>query len=347
MVGATKLRVLPKGGLVMKTLIENSLVRPGLVVAGLAAAFLLVACGDGLGIEGPFQVTGYTVPSGNAPPTVKAGPDHFVVEGENVTLNGNARDDEWVSRVEWRQNRGPVVSLSNNNVSRSTFIAPPVSQRTELGFVLRAFDNQGQVGSDETSVFVDPIGGPPPDSPMEYYYLDFDSLPSAQGWTFMGAVLVENDTFFVDGSRLVQRTVDTGISGTARYQIDGIADPTKRMELSLTARVLNHEDLLGGSVGLGFNFYISDGAFAYRLALTDTLVQVGGQFYGLNTTDFHDYRFELYPGGNFDLYVDGVIFVAGVGSKLVLGNKIFFGDSTAHENTDAEIVAFSFAVGID
>jgi hypothetical protein len=119
------------------------------------------------------------------------------------------------------------------------------------------------------------------------------------------------------------------------------------MVLSLTARVLRHEELSWGSVGLGLNFFVSDGAFSYRLALTDALIQVGGQFYGLNTTDFHDYSFELYPGGNFDLYVDGVIFATGVGSETVSSNKFFFGDSTAHENTNAEIVAFSFAVGIN
>ena len=96
---------------------------------------------------------------------------------------------------------------------------------------------------------------------------------------------------------------------------------------------------------MGFNFYVRDGAFAYRLALTDALVQVGGEFYGLNTTDFHDYRFELNPGGSFDLFVDGVIFATGVGSQTVSSNILFFGDSTSHENTDAEITAMSFNVG--
>ena len=137
----------------------------------------------------------------------------------------------------------------------------------------------------------------------------------------------------------------SGTNGNARYQIDGVADPNRRMVLSLTARVLRHEELSWGSVGLGLNFFVSDGAFSYRLALTDTLIHVGGQFYGLNTTDFHDYSFELYPGGNFDLYVNGVIFATGIGSETVSSNGVFFGDSTTHENTNAEITAMSFTVG--
>jgi hypothetical protein len=188
---------------------------------------------------------------------------------------------------------------------------------------------------------------PPPDVLSGSYTLDFDSLPSAQGWIFMGDALAENDAFFVDGTRLVQRTVGSGTNAFARYQMDGVADPNKQMLLSTTVRVLGYEDLSGGSTGLGFNFYVSDGAFSYRLALTDALVQVGGQFYGLITTDFHDYRFELHPGGNFDLYVDGVIFATGVGSAPNSDNVIFFGDSTSHENTDAEVAAFSFAIGVD
>ena len=329
----------------MKRSADDFIVRSGIIFVAFSAAFLLVACGSGVGIEGPFQVSRYTVPSSNAPPTVDAGPDQYVLEGKTVTLDGNAHDDEWVNRVEWRQNLGPVVNLSNNNANRPSFVAPPVSQRTELRFVLRAFDNQGQVGSDQTSVFVDPLTEPPSDVPTESYNLDFDSLPSAQGWTFLGDTLAENEAFFVDGTRLVQRTVGSGASASARYQMGSVADPNKRMMLSLTARVLGHEDLSGGSVGLGFNVFVSDGAFSHRLALTDALIQVGGQFYGLNTTESHDYGFELHPGGNFDLYVDGVMFATGVGSESISGNKIFFGDSTGHENTDAEVTTFSFVVG--
>jgi hypothetical protein len=119
------------------------------------------------------------------------------------------------------------------------------------------------------------------------------------------------------------------------------------MTLSLTARVLGHETYSGTSVGLGLNVFISDGAYSHRLAFTDALVVVGGQFYGLDTREFHDYSFEMYPGGGFDLYVDGIIFATGIGSHSGPSNIVFFGDSTAHENTNAEITALSLVVGND
>jgi len=317
------------------------------VIAGLVlCSYCMSGCGSGNGIEGPFVLTRVTVPSSNTPPTVDAGPDQNVLAGDTVILVGSAHDDQWVNRTEWRQNLGPVVSLSyGGTVLEPSFVAPPVSELTELRFVLRAFDNQGQVGSDETSVFVEPIGGAPPAVPPGSYTLDFESLPSAQGWTYIGAAIAENVAFSVDASRLLQRTVGSGPSSTARYQIDNAASSSMTMTLSLTVRVLGHEDFSGGSVGLGLNFYISDGAFSHRLALTDALIQVGGQFYGLNTKDFHDYRLKMHPGGGFDLYVDGAIFATGIGSDSISGNKIFFGDSTVHENTDAQITALSYVVG--
>jgi hypothetical protein len=311
----------------------------------LVAVLLLAACGPGMELEGPFQVTRYRVPNSNTPPTVDAGPDQTVNAGDNVTLNGNAWDDEWVNRTEWRQNLGPAVCFCGGIALRPTFVAPSVSEPTELKFLLRAFDNSGQVGSDETSVFVEPVEGPTPDVPAGTYSLNFESLPSSQGWTYLKVSLAENDAYSVDGTSLKQTTVSSGTDRMARYQMDNVVSWSMPMTLSVTARILDYENLTGGSYGLGFNFFISDGTFLHRLALTADLIQVGGQFYGLNTTDFHDYRFELRPGGGFDLYVDGAIVATGNGREFLSRNQIFFGDSTSHENTDAEITAMSFTVG--
>jgi hypothetical protein len=337
--------VLPSGVSAMRMSAEPLIVRSSLVVAGFSAAFLLFACGSGAGIEGPFQVTTVTVPSSNAPPTVDAGPDQNVNAGDNVTLIGNAWDDYWVNRTEWQQKSGPAVWFSGGPVLRPSFVAPWVSEPTELRFLLRAFDNSGQVGSDETSVFVEPVEGLPPDVPAATYSLNFESLPSSQGWTYHDDSLAESNAYSVDGAHLKQTTVSSGTDSIARYQMDNVVSRSMPMTLSVTARILDYENLTGGSTGLGFNFLIRDGALSHRLALTADLIQVGGQFYGLNTTDFHDYRFELHPGGGFDLYVDGVIFTTGNGLEFMSDNSIFFGDSTAHENSDAEITAMSFNVG--
>jgi len=309
----------------------------------------LVACGSG--VNGPFEVSSYRPPSSNTPPTVDAGPDQNVFSGDNVTLLGHAHDDQWVNRAEWLQNLGPNVGFSGGTYYRPNFVAPSVSEPTELRFVLRAFDNQGQVGSDETSVFVEPLAQPPPEIPPGVYTLNFDSLPSDQGWMHLGTPLLEDEAFSVDGTRLAQTTVGSGVDSFARYLREDIASPNMRMTLSITARVLDYEDRTEGdsliNSGFGFIFFVSDGPFVHRLRLTDSLLSVGDKSFSLDTTVFRDYVFELHPGGGFDLYVDGDFFATGVGSESVHGNKIFFGDATYYENADAEIKAMSFSVGVN
>ena len=312
----------------------------------------LVACGSG--INGPFEVSGYNAPSNNNPPTVDAGPNQTVLSGDTVTLSGHASDDQWVNRAEWRQNLGPTVrfGFAGSTIYRPTFVAPAVSELTELRFVLRAFDNQGQVGFDEVSVFVEPSEQPsPPEIPAGIYSLNFDSLPSDQGWTYIGSPLLEDDAFSADGTRLVQTTVGSGVDSYARYLQEDIVSPNIRMTLSVTARVLEYENLRDEDSqeisGFGFIFFISDGPFVHRLKLSDRTLGVGNKTYSLDTTVFRDYVLELYPGGRFDLWVDGELFATGVGSESVHGNKFFFGDATYYENTNWEIKAMSFSVGLN
>lgn len=176
--------------------------------------------------------------------------------------------------------------------------------------------------------------------------LSFDSLPSSQGWTYWGGPLAEDAAFFADGSSLVQRTVGSGTDSFASYRMNDIVDLSRPTTLSVTARVLSYERLSWGSVGLGFNFYISDGTNSHRLALKHNRLQVNGQFIRLDTTVFRDYVFALYPGGMFDLFVDGRLLTSGR-TGPGFNNVLFFGDSTGHENTDAEITALSFTSVVD
>ena len=178
--------------------------------------------------------------------------------------------------------------------------------------------------------------------------MDFDSLPSDVGWIYISNQLAEGDVFVANGSSLVQTTVGAGNDADAGYEQDGIVNSGDEMSLSFTVRILAYEKLTDGSTGLGFNFLIRDEAADYRLAMTDTAVIVNGQVLSLDTTAFHDYVFELHPDGTFDLFVDGALSLSGAKSMNPGQNRFFFGDSTAHENTDAEITAFSFAwVGRD
>jgi hypothetical protein len=175
------------------------------------------------------------------------------------------------------------------------------------------------------------------------FNLDFDSLPSSQGWIYSGN-LAENSAFSADGITLAQATVGSGGNSIANYRMFDIVDPNKLMALTFTARVISHEQVSFGSFGLGFNFIIRDGGIHHRLGMTDNLLQVDDQFLVMDTTVFHDYIFILNPGGNFELFVDGVFIASGNGLEIESENFLLFGDSTSAENTDAEITSMSFVV---
>ena len=175
--------------------------------------------------------------------------------------------------------------------------------------------------------------------------LDFNSLPSSQGWTYSGT-LAENTTFAADGSSLVQTTLGTG-SSSARYILinNGILDSSKTTTLSFTAQVLDHEFVTFGSTGLGFEFLIRDDVFQHRVGMTSSLLQVDNLFIALDTTTFHDYVFELSPGGGSKLFVDGILLASGEGFALGLSKLLLFGDNTIHENANVDITALSVTVG--
>ena len=178
----------------------------------------------------------------------------------------------------------------------------------------------------------------------ETFTLNFDSLPSNQGWTYRGSPMAEDDTYRVDGSSLFQTTVGSG-SSTASYRIDNIVNSSEPMRLSFTARVFDYEKLAGGNDGWGFYFQIYDRAVILRLGMTDSAVFVNGPSFDLDTTAFHDYVWEYLPGGDYNFFVDGFLLTSGNSFVQSGENWISFGDRTAlSENMDVEVTALSFTV---
>ena len=71
--------------------------------------------------------------------------------------------------------------------------------------------------------------------------LDFNSLPSAQGWQFVGQGVPETSAFSVDGTTLRQNTTGSGFSGWAYYQIPNIVDVAQGYSIEVRARVISEE----------------------------------------------------------------------------------------------------------
>jgi hypothetical protein len=74
--------------------------------------------------------------------------------------------------------------------------------------------------------------------------LAFDTLPSAQGWTYITSGPDESSIFSADGTTLHQNSLGTslGPEGTvAYYTLNNVVDPTQLFTLTVRARVLLSE----------------------------------------------------------------------------------------------------------
>jgi hypothetical protein len=98
----------------------------------------------------------------NVFPTVNAGQDFEVDEGQVVTLTGAANDsDGEVIGVKWTQLSGTNVELSDSSSMSTTFVAPTVEQNEELSFELSVTDNDGNMSSDEISIQINNVNSLP------------------------------------------------------------------------------------------------------------------------------------------------------------------------------------------
>ncbi|WP_052141148.1 PKD domain-containing protein [Pseudoalteromonas piratica] len=99
----------------------------------------------------------------NEPPTVNAGSDQTVDEGNTVTLSGSANDnDGTIESYLWQQTAGETVSLTNPNAASTTFTAPEVTSTAILRFSLIVTDNEGATGTDDIVITLNDIPNEPP-----------------------------------------------------------------------------------------------------------------------------------------------------------------------------------------
>ena len=102
----------------------------------------------------------------NEPPRAHAGYNNSVTAGESVTLSGaRSRDDRSIVAYRWEQYRGPTVALSDVTSRETTFVAPSVSEETDLRFRLEVTDGDGETDRDTVRVTVLPPAPPPRNRP--------------------------------------------------------------------------------------------------------------------------------------------------------------------------------------
>lgn len=141
-----------------QTLAEVSFTAPQPGSGSVVLIFrLTVTDHGGLSASDTMQVTVTPAPSQGSPPTAYAGPDLFVPEGSQVTLDGTGSTDpdgDIVSYV-WTRTAGPEVVLSVVSPGLVLFTAPQaVSGSVVLTFRLTVTDAGGRSHSDSLFVAV-------------------------------------------------------------------------------------------------------------------------------------------------------------------------------------------------
>jgi len=175
--------------------------------------------------------------------------------------------------------------------------------------------------------------------------LDFNSLPSAQGWTYDddGGGVPENDVFSVNGTSLMQNTLGLPFTKRSRYFLPDSVNPLQPYTLEMTARVLNHE--ANQPWWFGFVFGIDNGSERIEFGLTTTEI---AKFTGSGTlitssvdnTQFHNYRLEGTPGVGWELFVDDISLTSGSFGSTV-GNRLVIGDTSNAARAEAEITSLT------
>jgi len=180
--------------------------------------------------------------------------------------------------------------------------------------------------------------------------LQFDSLPSAQGWTyFQGGSIPETSVFSVTGTSLIQNTIGTGfaIGISPNYAMFNVVEGAQPFVLKVRARVIATE---GTDTG-GFFFDVRTATPNQEYAMLFTTSSVSdplGNSVAIDTTVFHDYVLMATPGSNYNLYIDGTLSLSGpfsaTGGAL---NAIQLGDGNSlYANAQAEVTQFVFTTGV-
>ncbi len=183
--------------------------------------------------------------------------------------------------------------------------------------------------------------------------LAFDSLPSAQGWTYVTAATgshagsVETAIFSVGGGALTMNTIGDGLespSGLAYLRVGVVnANP---YTLSWTMGVTAYEDAVVNDFGSFFGVFNGTSAVGLALSTTGITAYDGASTISmaLDNTVSHDFRFEYEPGGptgTWQLFVDDAPSLTGTGLASAV-NQLSMGDGTGSQNARWDLTEYTF-----
>lgn len=184
--------------------------------------------------------------------------------------------------------------------------------------------------------------------------LNFNTLPSAQGWVYVAmssgttpSNVPESSVFSVNNGILTQNTLGQGAL-EAIYQYT--ADFSQPFTLKFTARLLATDN--GDNAGFAFSANEVSKYLSVNIHIGSVSDYASGTSVSLDTSLFHNYEIDADPagvaGGSYKLYIDGNLafsssWANGNTTQAKDQNKISFGDATpTGSNAKAEISSLSF-----
>jgi hypothetical protein len=177
--------------------------------------------------------------------------------------------------------------------------------------------------------------------------LGFNSLPSAQGWTYRAegpshSGQLESNIWSTDGTTLAMSTMGSPLVGGSQntYSQTGIVNTVNPFEVTWRLRVLESQGTVAGGWGVG----VAVGAQQFTVGFITNAIWIDDSQIPFDATAFHDYRLAGAPGTNtYSLYIDNVLFANGSSiTPFFPGNYILFGDLSGAANARAQLQAFTF-----
>ena len=174
--------------------------------------------------------------------------------------------------------------------------------------------------------------------------LDFNTLPSAQGWTYTSDGATETSIFSVSDGILTQNTL-AGPYTTESYHMASVISPALPFTVSVRARVIAESGAYyANSFGFGFSAFTGTEIFGIGLG-TMRIEDILGDEKAttIDNTQFHDYRLEVTPTVGYKFFVDNTLIATGLPRVQGEPNRILFGDLTRGTGAHAEVTEYTFS----
>ncbi len=180
--------------------------------------------------------------------------------------------------------------------------------------------------------------------------LNFNSLPSAQGWVIYSTnpnIVPETSVYSVSGGLLHMDTINTGVGyNSFAYSRSGVVNAQLPFTITTRVRITDYWQQGDGNWG-GFELAVFTGLEEFEVGISPIRIASGlGKTIStsVDVSQFHEYRMVAQPGspGSFEFFIDNVSYGTFSSVLTNFSNNLVFGDITAGANAVTDIASYTF-----